>query len=48
MSAELKACRAVAAVEALAVGANPIGTEVGHILTEAIKSSSLKTIDIAL
>ena len=35
-----------AAVEALAVGANPIGTEGGHILTEAIKSSSLKTIDI--
>eukprot|EP01046_Picozoa_sp_COSAG06_P048861 COSAG06_NODE_7391_length_2521_cov_2.207680_1_plen_565_part_01 len=35
-----------AAVEALAVGANPIGTKGGHILTEAIKSSNLKTIDI--
>ena len=35
-----------AAVEALAIGANPIGTEGGNILIEAIKSSSLKTIDI--
>eukprot|EP01046_Picozoa_sp_COSAG06_P029031 COSAG06_NODE_2659_length_6481_cov_7.712943_6_plen_418_part_01 len=40
------AISSMAEVEALAVGANPIGTEGGHILTEAIKSSSLKTIDI--
>eukprot|EP01046_Picozoa_sp_COSAG06_P034517 COSAG06_NODE_3622_length_5106_cov_4.627721_6_plen_82_part_00 len=46
LSAELKACRAVAAVEALAIGANPIGTEGGNILIEAIQSSNLKTIDI--
>jgi hypothetical protein len=35
-----------AAIEALAIGANPIGTEGGNILIEAIQSSSLKTIDI--
>ena len=35
-----------AAVEALAIGANPIGTEGGNILIEAIQSSNLKTIDI--
>ena len=37
---------ATAAVEALAIGANPIGTEGGNILIEAIQSSNLKTIDI--
>ena len=40
------ATSAGAAVEALAVGANPIGTEGGNILIEAIQSSNLKTIDI--
>eukprot|EP01046_Picozoa_sp_COSAG06_P031396 COSAG06_NODE_3053_length_5914_cov_126.204643_2_plen_1719_part_00 len=36
----------LAAIEALAIGANPIGTEGGNILIEAIQSSCLKTIDI--
>jgi hypothetical protein len=35
-----------AVIEALAIGANPIGTEGGNILIEAIQSSTLKTIDI--
>ena len=47
LAAELKARRAAAAVEAIAIGANPIGSEGGAILLETIKSSKLKTIDIS-
>ena len=41
-----EAISSMAAVETLAVGANPFGTEGGNILIEAIQSSNLKTIDI--
>jgi hypothetical protein len=41
-----KAISSMAALEVLAVGANPIGSEGGSALLEAVKTSNLKIIDI--